>query len=45
MSNIEEILSLTLSNNIQDGVNFNAYDLDGISLNGVSFVFSVFRIR
>ena len=42
MSNIEEILSLTLDNNVQDGVNFTKYDLNGISLNGISFIFSVF---
>jgi len=42
MSHIEEILSLTLDNSIQDGVNFSSYDLKGISLNGISFIFSVF---
>ena len=42
MSHIEEILSLTLNNNTQDGVNFTSYDLKGISLNGISFMYSVF---
>jgi len=42
MSNIEEVLALTLNSNIQDGVNFKSYDLSGISLNGISFIFSVF---
>ena len=42
MSHIEEILSLTLSNQVQDGANFESYELDGISLNGISFIFSIF---
>ena len=42
MSNIEEVFSLTLSSNTHDGVNFESYDLNGISLNGISFIFSIF---
>jgi adenylate cyclase len=35
MSNIKEVLPPTLSSNTHDGVNFESYDLNGISLNGI----------
>ena len=43
MSNVDEVIALVLKDSNQDGVDFGGYDLKGVSLNGVSFVFSTFN--
>ena len=40
MSNVDEVLSLVSKESKQDGVDFSEYDLKGVSLNGVSFIYA-----
>ena len=40
MSHVQEVLALTAKNSCQDGVNFTSYNLKGIGLKGVTFIFA-----
>ena len=42
MSNVDEVITLVSKESKQDGVDFSKYDLDGVSLNGVSFIYANF---
>ena len=42
MSNVDEVISLVSRESKQDGVDFSEYDLEGVSLNGVSFIYATF---